>query len=210
MKIKKSSLFYCVWRALIFSAGHHTHKDYLSHGQSRILSSKPETLHDQTWSTVTNGNNPRVTRLFINGKEHKLYIKKEQRNVISEPLPVCVQQEVLQPSWVEELPVDYDVYLDRDTDPDALRQIHLYRVIWPEPEWFKGGQGSKVWTSSVSGPSSSSWVLQSEHKVRPQFLGTGFKLNQVEPSSWCLCESVSGLIDDHPLFHLDTGQLLAC
>ncbi|XP_036927234.1 uncharacterized protein zgc:109986 isoform X2 [Acanthopagrus latus] len=38
-------------------------------------------------------------------------------------------QEVLQPSWVEELPVDYDVYLDRDTDPDALRQIHLYRVI---------------------------------------------------------------------------------
>ncbi|XP_073340019.1 uncharacterized protein [Pagrus major] len=38
-------------------------------------------------------------------------------------------QEALQPGWVEELPVDYDVYLDRDTDPDALRQIHLYRVI---------------------------------------------------------------------------------
>ncbi|KAM9354034.1 uncharacterized protein KZ484_012211 isoform 2-T2 [Pholidichthys leucotaenia] len=37
-------------------------------------------------------------------------------------------QEVLQPSWVEELPVDY-VYLGRDTDPDALKQIHLYRVI---------------------------------------------------------------------------------
>ncbi|XP_026164141.1 uncharacterized protein LOC113131273 isoform X2 [Mastacembelus armatus] len=34
-----------------------------------------------------------------------------------------------QPGWVEELPVDYDVYLGRDTDPDALRQIHLYRVI---------------------------------------------------------------------------------
>ncbi|XP_073340017.1 uncharacterized protein [Pagrus major] len=40
-----------------------------------------------------------------------------------------LQQEALQPGWVEELPVDYDVYLDRDTDPDALRQIHLYRVI---------------------------------------------------------------------------------
>ncbi|XP_030574729.1 uncharacterized protein LOC115772555 [Archocentrus centrarchus] len=38
-------------------------------------------------------------------------------------------QEVLQPAWVEELPVNYDVYLGRDTDPDALRQIHLYRVI---------------------------------------------------------------------------------
>ncbi|XP_038583980.1 uncharacterized protein zgc:109986 isoform X2 [Micropterus salmoides] len=38
-------------------------------------------------------------------------------------------QEALQPGWVEELPVDYDVYLGRDTDPDALRQIHLYRVV---------------------------------------------------------------------------------
>ncbi|XP_034530823.1 uncharacterized protein zgc:109986 [Notolabrus celidotus] len=38
-------------------------------------------------------------------------------------------EEALQPSWVEELPVDYDVYLGRDTDPDALRQIHLYRVL---------------------------------------------------------------------------------
>ncbi|XP_069008905.1 uncharacterized protein [Embiotoca jacksoni] len=38
-------------------------------------------------------------------------------------------QEVLKPGWVEELPVDYNVYLGRDTDPDALRQIHLYRVM---------------------------------------------------------------------------------
>ncbi|XP_041810038.1 uncharacterized protein zgc:109986 isoform X1 [Chelmon rostratus] len=38
-------------------------------------------------------------------------------------------QEALQPGWVEELPVDYDVYLGRDADPDALRQIHLYKVI---------------------------------------------------------------------------------
>ncbi|XP_070776935.1 uncharacterized protein [Enoplosus armatus] len=40
-----------------------------------------------------------------------------------------LQQEALQPGWVEELPVDYDVYLGRDTDPEAFRQIHLYRVI---------------------------------------------------------------------------------
>ncbi|XP_054470504.1 uncharacterized protein zgc:109986 isoform X2 [Anoplopoma fimbria] len=38
-------------------------------------------------------------------------------------------QEALPPGWVEELPVDYEVYLGRDTDQDALRQIHLYRVI---------------------------------------------------------------------------------
>ncbi|XP_029349747.1 uncharacterized protein LOC115035859 [Echeneis naucrates] len=38
-------------------------------------------------------------------------------------------QEPLQPGWVEELPLDYDVYLGGDTDPDALRQIHLYQVI---------------------------------------------------------------------------------
>uniref|UniRef100_A0A3Q3BM65 Zgc:109986 n=1 Tax=Kryptolebias marmoratus TaxID=37003 RepID=A0A3Q3BM65_KRYMA len=31
--------------------------------------------------------------------------------------------------WVEELPVDYDVYLGKDTDPEALRQIHLYRIL---------------------------------------------------------------------------------
>ncbi|XP_038156796.1 uncharacterized protein zgc:109986 [Cyprinodon tularosa] len=38
-------------------------------------------------------------------------------------------QAPLQPGWVEELPVDYSVYLGRDTDPEDLRQIHLYRVI---------------------------------------------------------------------------------
>ncbi|KAF7651680.1 hypothetical protein LDENG_00107230 [Lucifuga dentata] len=38
-------------------------------------------------------------------------------------------QEALQPGWVEELPLDYDVYLGKDVDPDALRQIHLYRVM---------------------------------------------------------------------------------
>ncbi|CAJ1074917.1 uncharacterized protein zgc:109986 [Xyrichtys novacula] len=39
-------------------------------------------------------------------------------------------QVALQPDgWVEELPVDCDVYVGRDSDPDALRQIHLYRVV---------------------------------------------------------------------------------
>ncbi|XP_031695229.1 uncharacterized protein LOC116377668 isoform X2 [Anarrhichthys ocellatus] len=38
-------------------------------------------------------------------------------------------QETLQPGWVEELPVDHSVYLDQDSDPEALRQIHLYRVL---------------------------------------------------------------------------------
>uniref|UniRef100_A0A2I4AJ46 Uncharacterized protein zgc:109986 n=1 Tax=Austrofundulus limnaeus TaxID=52670 RepID=A0A2I4AJ46_AUSLI len=38
-------------------------------------------------------------------------------------------QVALEPGWVEELPVDYNVYLGRDTDPEALRQIHLYRVL---------------------------------------------------------------------------------
>ncbi|XP_029900020.1 uncharacterized protein LOC115354018 isoform X1 [Myripristis murdjan] len=41
----------------------------------------------------------------------------------------ALQQEALQAGWVEELPLDYDVCLDRDADPDALRQIHLYRVM---------------------------------------------------------------------------------
>lgn len=31
--------------------------------------------------------------------------------------------------WIEEIPVDYSVYLKNDTDPDSLKQIHLYRVL---------------------------------------------------------------------------------
>ncbi|XP_034051194.1 uncharacterized protein zgc:109986 [Thalassophryne amazonica] len=38
-------------------------------------------------------------------------------------------KEALQPGWVEELPVDYDVNLRRDMDLEALRQIHLYRIM---------------------------------------------------------------------------------
>ncbi|KAK2863531.1 hypothetical protein Q5P01_003064 [Channa striata] len=35
--------------------------------------------------------------------------------------------QVLQPGWVEALPLDCDIYLGRDTG--SLRQIHLYRVM---------------------------------------------------------------------------------
>ncbi|KAI1895597.1 hypothetical protein AGOR_G00107880 [Albula goreensis] len=31
--------------------------------------------------------------------------------------------------WLEELPLDHNVYLGRDTDTEALQQIHLYRVL---------------------------------------------------------------------------------
>lgn len=57
------------------------------------------------------------------------------------PFPVCDLQEALQPNWVEELPVDYNVYLGRDADPDGFRQIHLYRVLWSGLVWigFWGG-----------------------------------------------------------------------
>ncbi|XP_051503131.1 uncharacterized protein zgc:109986 [Myxocyprinus asiaticus] len=31
--------------------------------------------------------------------------------------------------WIEEVPLDYSIYLKNDTDPDSLKQIHLYRVL---------------------------------------------------------------------------------
>ncbi|XP_073683405.1 uncharacterized protein [Garra rufa] len=31
--------------------------------------------------------------------------------------------------WIEEVPLDYSVYLKNDTDPDSFKQIHLYRVL---------------------------------------------------------------------------------
>ncbi|MGH0179821.1 UNVERIFIED_CONTAM: hypothetical protein FKN15_015402 [Acipenser sinensis] len=31
--------------------------------------------------------------------------------------------------WVEEVPLDYEVYLGQDTDADALKQVHLYRIL---------------------------------------------------------------------------------
>uniref|UniRef100_H2M3M4 Zgc:109986 n=1 Tax=Oryzias latipes TaxID=8090 RepID=H2M3M4_ORYLA len=35
----------------------------------------------------------------------------------------------LQPGWLEELPVDHNVYLGKDADPESLALIHLYRVM---------------------------------------------------------------------------------
>ena len=48
---------------------------YLSHGRSRISSSDPEISCDQTWSTVTSGNNPESPGSSWTGK-NRLYIKK--------------------------------------------------------------------------------------------------------------------------------------
>lgn len=31
--------------------------------------------------------------------------------------------------WVEAVPLDYDVFLEEDTDREALEQISLYKVI---------------------------------------------------------------------------------
>ncbi|XP_054913131.1 uncharacterized protein zgc:109986 [Poeciliopsis prolifica] len=45
---------------------------------------------------------------------------QESLDALQVPLP---------PGWVEELPVDYNIYLGRDADPEELRQIHLYRVV---------------------------------------------------------------------------------
>ncbi|KAG7238085.1 hypothetical protein INR49_031439 [Caranx melampygus] len=65
-----------------------------------------------------------------------------------------LQQEALQSGWVEELPVDYDVYLGRDTDPDALRQIHLYRseLYQTAFNWSDSGLGSLKWSRPVMMP----------------------------------------------------------
>ncbi|XP_077421241.1 uncharacterized protein LOC144051739 [Vanacampus margaritifer] len=38
-------------------------------------------------------------------------------------------QEALPAGWVEELPLDYQVYVGKDATPEDLRQIHLYRVL---------------------------------------------------------------------------------
>lgn len=31
--------------------------------------------------------------------------------------------------WVEEVQLDYDVYMDKDIDREALQQIHLYKIV---------------------------------------------------------------------------------
>lgn len=43
---------------------------------------------------------------------------------------LCSLQGGLDPSqWVEEVPLEYNVYLGKDNDPDSYRDIHLYRVL---------------------------------------------------------------------------------
>ncbi|XP_055027681.1 uncharacterized protein [Misgurnus anguillicaudatus] len=44
-----------------------------------------------------------------------------QENVSLERLPLS--------QWIEEVPLDYTVYVKNDTDADSLKQIHLYRVL---------------------------------------------------------------------------------
>ncbi|XP_065105046.1 uncharacterized protein [Paramisgurnus dabryanus] len=44
-----------------------------------------------------------------------------QENVSLEMLPLS--------QWIEEVPLDYTVYVKNDTDADSLKQIHLYRVL---------------------------------------------------------------------------------
>jgi hypothetical protein len=42
---------------------------------------------------------------------------------------LLLQGEINLSKWVEELPLDYNVYLGKDGDPDAFKNIHLYRVL---------------------------------------------------------------------------------
>lgn len=44
-----------------------------------------------------------------------------QENVSLEMLPLG--------QWIEEVPLDYTVYIKNDIDADSLKQIHLYRVL---------------------------------------------------------------------------------
>uniref|UniRef100_UPI003AAD514E uncharacterized protein isoform X2 n=1 Tax=Centroberyx gerrardi TaxID=166262 RepID=UPI003AAD514E len=50
------------------------------------------------------------------------------QEALSKLQEVVFLQEAKPPGWLEEVPLDYDVYLSRDSDPEALRQIHLYRI----------------------------------------------------------------------------------
>lgn len=31
--------------------------------------------------------------------------------------------------WVEEMQLNYDVYMEKDVDREALEQIHLYKIL---------------------------------------------------------------------------------
>ncbi|XP_026507285.1 uncharacterized protein LOC112103980 isoform X3 [Terrapene carolina triunguis] len=40
-----------------------------------------------------------------------------------------LQTDILLSQWVEEMKLDYDVYMEKDIDREALEQIHLYKII---------------------------------------------------------------------------------
>ncbi|XP_074854921.1 uncharacterized protein LOC142015344 isoform X2 [Carettochelys insculpta] len=40
-----------------------------------------------------------------------------------------LQTDILLCQWVEEMKLDYDVYMEKDIDREALEQIHLYKIL---------------------------------------------------------------------------------
>ncbi|XP_037756531.1 uncharacterized protein LOC102938422 isoform X1 [Chelonia mydas] len=40
-----------------------------------------------------------------------------------------LQTDILLSQWVEEMKLDYDVYMEKDIDREALEQIHLYKIL---------------------------------------------------------------------------------
>lgn len=55
----------------------------------------------------------------------------------------------LQPGWLEELPVDHNVYLGKDADPESLALIHLYRVMWSRNVIPQTHLCQVMWTRSI-------------------------------------------------------------
>lgn len=39
------------------------------------------------------------------------------------------QTDVQLSQWVEEVQLNYDVYMEKDVDREALEQIHLYKIL---------------------------------------------------------------------------------
>ncbi|EMP30751.1 hypothetical protein UY3_12173, partial [Chelonia mydas] len=44
-------------------------------------------------------------------------------------LNVMGKTDILLSQWVEEMKLDYDVYMEKDIDREALEQIHLYKIL---------------------------------------------------------------------------------
>lgn len=39
------------------------------------------------------------------------------------------QTDIQLSQWVEEMQLNYDVYMEKDVDREALEQIHLYKIL---------------------------------------------------------------------------------